>query len=393
MGLSGLPRGIPPPRNHHFYRSSLLARRFWARARPDNRAKARIEFTAVAGRSSASRSQAVFVGQTTSSAGGFVWKARPFATMSRTPSQAAGAADPEWASDESTWLRWLDSEPDCVAPALAAPQVLTPTPHSLYLLCIIHWVVHNFHRLCVCPLFTFSHIHGFRLEDLLCAPPISTLHIRMAAAPQTPSHPDVVAYYFARLQAVLTVQWLPHGMPAGSQIFHRMVPGTPPGHWLREVGAALPPQGSLAADRALPPGPPLAPPSPIAQAPPWLPLVHNEWMPPRTNLDLQRRRRARHRRQGGPSPVSRRRRPQASHPLGRTRFRRSTSPCPLWIKSKSRVTGPSLPPQPQPAPRCGGPGPPTRWPTPSAHKPSTKRRGNGYKHRRAPRLLLLRLHP
>ena len=189
-----------------------------------------------------------------------------------------------------------------MAPARAAPQVLTPTPHSLYLLCIIHWVVHNLHRLCVCPLFTFSHIHGFRPEDLLCAPPISILHIRRAAAPQTPSHPDVVAYYFVRLQAALTVQWLPHGMSAGSQIFHRIMPGTPPGHWLRKVGAALPPQGGLAADEASPSRPPLAPPSLIAQAPPWLPLVHNEWMPPRTNLDLQRRRRARHRRQGGPVP-------------------------------------------------------------------------------------------
>ena len=39
MGLSWLPRGIPPPRKHHFYRSSLLTRRFWARARPDSRAK------------------------------------------------------------------------------------------------------------------------------------------------------------------------------------------------------------------------------------------------------------------------------------------------------------------------------------------------------------------
>ena len=207
---------------------------------------------------------------------------------------------------------------------------------------------------------TFSHIHGFRPEDLLCAPPISILHIRRAAAPQTPSQPDVVAYYFARLQAALTVQWLPHGMPAGSQIFHRMVPGMPPGHWLREVGAPLPPQGILAAHRVLPPGPPLAPPSPIAQAPPWLPLVHNEWMPPRTNLDLAAAAAGAPQAPGGPAPLSRRRRPQASHPLGRTRFRRSTSPCPLWIQPKSRVAGPSLPPQLQPAPRCGGPGPPAR---------------------------------
>ena len=118
-----------------------------------------------------------------------------------------------------------------------------------------------------------------------------------------------------------------------------------------------------------------------------------QWMLPRTNLDLAAAAAGAPQAPGGPAPLSRRRRPQASHPLGRTRFRRSTSPCPLWIQSKSRVTGPSLPPQPQPAPRCGGPGPPTRWPTPSAHKPSTKRRGNGYKHRRAPGLLLLRLRP
>ena len=167
-------------------------------------------------------------------------KARPYSVTGRMrpaaghPRQAPG---PEWTSDDWAWLRWLDSRADCTAPVIAAPQVLVSTPLKLYLLRIIYWAVHYFHRLCTYPLFTYSHTNGLRLKDVLCAPPISTLHVHMAAGPQTPSHPDTLTYYFARLQDVLTIEWLPQGMPDGSYIYRFMVPGTPPGHYLQERGA------------------------------------------------------------------------------------------------------------------------------------------------------------
>ena len=217
-------------------------------------------------------------------------KARPYSVTGRMrpaaghPRQAPG---PEWTSDDWAWLRWLDSRADCTAPVIAAPQVLVSTPLKLYLLRIIYWAVHYFHRLCTYPLFTYSHTNGLRLKDVLCAPPISTHHVHMAAGPQTPSHPDTLTYYFARLQDVLTIEWLPQGMPDGSYIYRFMVPGTPPGHYLQERGAPpMPPHGLPAPGRALPPGPPNTPPSPMAEQPPWLPYVHMDWALPRTKLDL-----------------------------------------------------------------------------------------------------------
>ena len=266
---------------------SILTCRFRARASLDSNA-AGLRLSSAAGRFTRCGHRPPLL-QATSGANSDFCKARPYSVTGRMqpaagpPRQAPG---PEWTSDDWTWLRWLDSMADCVAPVIAAPQVLVSTPLSLYLLRIIHWVVHYFNRLCMCPLFTYSHTYGLRLEDVLCAPPISTLHVRMAAGPQTPSHPDTVAYYFARLQDVLTIEWLPHGMPDGSQIYRCMVPGTPPGHYLQERGAPMPPHGLPAPNRALPPGPPNTPPSPMARPPPWLPYVHPDWAVPRTNLDL-----------------------------------------------------------------------------------------------------------
>ena len=42
-------------------------------------------------------------------------------------------------------------------------------------------------------------------EDILCSPPVATLHICIDAGLQTPTHPDIVAFYLSRLQLVLTV--------------------------------------------------------------------------------------------------------------------------------------------------------------------------------------------
>ena len=292
--------------------------------------------------------------QATSRAEGSFWKARPYSVTGRMPlgvglpRQASG---PEWTSDDWRWLRWLDSMADCMAPAIAAPQVLISTPLSLYLLRIIHWVVHHFNRLCMCPLFTYSHTHGLRLEDVLCAPPISTLHVRMAAGPQTPTHPDTVAYYFARLQNVLTVEWLPHGMPDGSQIYRCMVPGTPPGHYLQERGAPMPPQGSPAPDRAMPPGPPNTPPrrrgfltstqSGLCHAP--TSTSQRQWQ--------QRHRRRRLLTHRVAHPFSKPRRPQALRHHSRTRSWRFTSPQLVPSLRRSRVTGPNPPRQRQRAPQ------------------------------------------
>ena len=72
-------------------------------------------------------------------------------------------------------------------PELASEAVLHSTPFSLYLLRIIYWVVHQYHALCCCPFYVYSHTHGLRLENLMSAPPVATLNTRMVASTFAPS--------------------------------------------------------------------------------------------------------------------------------------------------------------------------------------------------------------
>ena len=118
-------------------------------------------------------------------------------------------------------------------------------------------------------------------EDILCSPPVATLHICIDAGLQTPTHPDIVAFYLSRLQLVLTVEWLPQAMPDESHVFRKVVPGTLPGHRLRPAGVLLPSRGDPPQDRTAPPGPP--PPdttAPQAQYPPWMPPLITELLSP-----------------------------------------------------------------------------------------------------------------
>ena len=99
----------------------------------------------------------------------------------------------------------------------------------------------------------------------------------MDAGLQTPTHPDIVAFYLSRLQLVLMVEWLPQAMPDESHVFRKVVPGTLPGHRLRPAGVLLPSRGDPPQDRTAPPGPP--PPdttAPQAQYHPWMPPLFAE---------------------------------------------------------------------------------------------------------------------